>query len=76
VTDYKLGRLYAAARNAAQLADDPLAFPRVRAKAERQIRQAYDVMAMGIDDRQAAMLDWARENGYPDWETVLRYNRG
>lgn len=73
MTDYKLGKLYEAAIASAKIAGDPLAFPKVRERAARKLCQAFDVMIMGIDDRQAKLLDWAEANGYPDWETVLRF---
>jgi hypothetical protein len=73
MTNYKLGKLYEAFLNAARLAADPLAFPTVRLKAEKQCGQAADLMLLGIDDCQAQLLDWARDNGYPSWETVLAY---
>jgi hypothetical protein len=73
MTDYKLGKLYEAARTASALARDPAQRVGVRERAEKQMCQACFVVLMGIDDRQAAMLDWAEANGYPDFETVLTY---
>jgi hypothetical protein len=73
MTDYKLSKLYEVVRSANQLANDPLAMPKVRGRAHRQACQGVDVIAMGIDDRQAQMLDWAAANGYPEWATVLRF---
>lgn len=73
MTNYKLGKLYDAFVNAARCAADPLTFPIVRQKAEKECGQAADLMLLGIDDCQAQLLDWARDNGYPRWETVLAY---
>jgi hypothetical protein len=75
MTDYKLGKLYEAALNAARLAVDPLALPWVRQRAHKQCGQAIDLMLLGMDDDQAQMMDWAEANGYPAWETVLRFAR-
>jgi hypothetical protein len=73
MTDYKLGKLYEAMRSSLKLREDRLALPIVRGRAHREACKAIDIMTMGIDQRQAEMLDWAQENGYPHWTTVLRF---
>jgi len=73
MTDYKLGKLYTAMRGYRRESENRLAMPHVRAKATRQLEQTIDVIAHGIDQRQAEILDWAQENGYPSWETVMKF---
>jgi hypothetical protein len=40
-----------------------------------ELADALDEMIEEGDARQAGMVDWAMDNGYPDFETVLEYAR-
>jgi hypothetical protein len=63
-------QLYETARSAARVTGTDLI---AVAFAERLYGEALDTIIEECDAHQAGMVDWAMDNGYPEFETVLRY---
>lgn len=38
-----------------------------------ELAKALDVVIAHCDGRQAGLIDWAMDNGYPEFDTVLRF---
>lgn len=64
-------QLYDAARTAARASGDDLG---VRAKARRQLRQTLDILSLKCEPPEWAAVEWARKNGFPEFDVVVRQN--
>jgi hypothetical protein len=62
-------QLYDTARNAANVKGDDV---RVRSDARRHLRQALDLLSLEAEANQWAVVEWARKNGFPPFDDVVR----
>lgn len=70
MTQDRFRQLYETARSAAHVTGtDPVAV----AFADRLHSDALDAIIEESDAHQAGMVDWAMDNGYPEFETMLAY---
>jgi hypothetical protein len=70
MTERRFRQLYEQVQAASRVVGvDPVAV----AFADRLYGEARDAIIGQCNSRQAALMDWAMENGYPEFETVLRY---
>jgi hypothetical protein len=72
MTKRRLRELYEAVRIAAHAAG-------ILACEDGESRELADALDEFIEEcdhaREARLVEWAMDNGYPDFETVLRYGR-
>jgi hypothetical protein len=54
-------------------AEAQAAFRSTRDEADEHLGECLDCIIAECDARQAGLVAWAMENGYPDFETVLQY---
>lgn len=61
--------LYETARAAAGVKGSDLS---LRSLARRQLRQTLDLLSMEAEPHQWAAVEWARKNGYPPFDIVVK----
>lgn len=70
MTERRFRELYEQVQAASRVVGvDPVAV----AFADRLYSEARDAIIEECDSRQAGLMDWAMDNGYPEFQTVLRY---